>query len=378
MAESETQITKRKATKQLLKYFLIIVAVIFAGAFAIHLFEHGKEANIHTFFDAIWWALVTITTVGYGDLYPVSFWGRIIGIIFIMLGFIAFSIFTAFIASTFIDIKFKERKGLGTIKQKNHIVICGWNSSTNKILDFLSNVDNKKTVVLLNELDADEIANIQSKFPNLDIKFIKGDFTNQDILNRTNIKQASHVILMYDESKPNSVPSDERTIIAVHNIIYMKLKGKISVQLKDEKYLPNIRQEKIHNVVIYDNIGGNLLANSTLYPAVPDFVQELIKYKNGIGFREMEIPKDFIGKTFGELLNYFLTENIILIGIVSEQLEFTIDKILSDDSSSIDQFIKEQFEKSRKKLPTDKTKSYIKIKPDNDYVIQENDKAIVI
>ena len=378
MPQSETQITKRKATKQLLKYFLIIVVVILTGAFAIHLFEHGKEANIRTFFDAIWWALVTITTVGYGDLYPVSFGGRIIGIIFILLGFIAFSIFTAFIASTFIDIKFKERKGLGTIKLKNHIIICGWNSSTHKILEFLSNISNKKSVVLLNELDADEIANIQSKYPNLDIKFIKGDFTNQDILSRTNIKQASHIILMYDESKPNSVPSDERTIIAVHNIIYMKLKGKISVQLKDEKYLPNIRQEKIHNVIIYDNIGGNLLANSTLYPAIPDFIQELIRYKNGVGFREIEIPKEFIGQTFGDLLNHFLKDNILLIGIVSEQIEFTIDKILSDDSSSIDQFIKQQFEQSRKNLPTEKAKSYITIKPDNDYVIQENDKAIVL
>ena len=158
----------------------------------------------------------------------------------------------------------------------------------------------------------------------------------------------------------------------------MKLKGKISVQLKDEKYLPNIRQEKIHNVIIYDNIGGNLLANSTLYPAIPDFIQELIRYKNGVGFREIEIPKEFIGQTFGDLLNHFLKDNILLIGIVSEQIEFTIDKILSDDSSSIDQFIKQQFEQSRKKLPTEKAKSYIKIKPDNDYVIQENDKAIVL
>ena len=46
--------------------------------------EHQKTGgDIKNFFDAIWWSLVTITTVGYGDLVPKTFWGRIIGIVFI-------------------------------------------------------------------------------------------------------------------------------------------------------------------------------------------------------------------------------------------------------------------------------------------------------
>ena len=373
---------RNKNLNLLIRSSILILIVILLGAGSILLFEYkDKSADITNFFDAVWWSLVTITTVGYGDMVPVTFWGRIIGIIFILLGFISFSIFTAFIASGFIDNKIKARKGLNKIKEKNHIVICGWNGSTNKILKFINNnaMHSYSTIALINELDEERFAALQNTYPDWELRFIKGDFTSQEIQTKANIKDAKQIILMYDESKPNSPPSDERTIIAAHNIIYSKVKGKISLQLKDEKYLPNIRRDKIHNVVIFDDVGGNLLANSTINPSIPDFIQEILKFKDGKGFNEAEIPSDYQGKTFGELFSYMKEKKtLIVLGIVSMQAEFSIDKILSEDSSDIDSFIKRQFEKSNKKFKVDESKNFIKIKPEDSYVIQPNDRAIVL
>jgi voltage-gated potassium channel len=369
----------------LLKNVLIILCVVLAGALGVLFFEYkadlGGDNVIKNFFDAIWWSLVTITTVGYGDLYPVTFWGRIIGIIFILLGFIAFSTFTAFIASTFIDKKIKESKGLGNIKGKNHIMICGWNNSAYRILDLIMKIKGKDvpTVILVNEKDEGFINSMHNRYNQLDLKFIKGDFTNQDIFQKGSLKEAKHLIFLYDESQPQGTPSDERTIIAAHNISYMKIKGRITLQLKDRKYLPNIRREKIQNVVIFDEVGGNLLANSTFNPSVPDFIQEALKFEDGKGFKEIDIPSEFYGKTYRELFdNLREKQENILLGIVSIQPEFSIDEILSDDTSNIDQFIKRQFELSGRKLKKDEAKNYIKIKPADDYVIQSSDKAIVI
>ncbi len=344
--------------------------------------EHQKAgSDIKNFFDAIWWSLVTITTVGYGDLVPKTFWGRIIGIVFIFLGFTIFSTFTAFIASTFIDRKIKERKGLNKIRERNHILICGWNASAKKILDFISKLDPAEipNIVLINELDESKFSAFQNHYPDLDIKFINGDFTNQEVLLKGNVKEAQHIILLYDESKPNSSPSDERTIIASHNIAYLKLKGKITMQLYDEKYLPNIRRDMVQNVIIFDDVGGNLLANSTINPAVPDFIQEILKFSDGKGFKEVDIPNEFVTKTFAELTEFLKKErDLILLGIVSIHPKVSIEQILSDDTSSIDKFIKQQFELSGKKFKSSETKSNIKIKPDDEYIIQETDKAIVL
>jgi voltage-gated potassium channel len=373
---------RNRKIELLLKNILIIFLVILIGAIGVLLVEyHAANKNIKDFFDAVWWSLVTITTVGYGDFYPVSFWGRIIGIIFILLGFVAFSTFTAFIASNFIDKKIKESKGLSNIKEKNHIMICGWNNSANKILDFIMKMNPKDIpiVVLVNELEEGVISSLQNNYPDIELKFIKGDFTNQEILLKGNVKEAKHIILLYDESKPDTPPSDERTIIAAHNINYLKLKGRINLQLKEKKYLPNIQREKIQNVVIFDDVGGNLLANTILNPSVPDFIQEALKFYKGKGFHEVSIPEEFINKTFLELSQYLREKkNFILLGIVSIQPKFSIEKVLSDDTSSIDRFIKTQFELSGKKFKVEDKKSHIKIKPENDYIIQDTDKAIVL
>ena len=64
----------------------MICLIVLAGAIAVLAVEYNNPNSvIKDFFDAIWWSLVTITTVGYGDLVPITFWGRIIGIIFIVL-----------------------------------------------------------------------------------------------------------------------------------------------------------------------------------------------------------------------------------------------------------------------------------------------------
>ncbi len=360
----------------------MICIVVLAGAIAVLAVEYNNPSSvIKDFFDALWWSLVTITTVGYGDMVPITFWGRIIGIIFIFLGFTIFSLFTAFIASSFIDKKIKERKGLNKITEKNHILICGWNNSAKKILDYISRLDPAEipNIALVNELDEGEFSSLQNHYPDLQIKFIIGDFTNQEILLKANIKDAKHIILLFDESKTNSTPSDERTIIAAHNIIYMKLKGRISIQLHDEKYLQNIRREKISNVVIYDNLGGNLLANSTVNPSIPDFIQEVLRSTEGKGFKEIPIPSAFVNKPFEELSEFLRDErDLIILGIVSVFPEVSIEEIISDDSSTIDQFIKSQFELSGKKFKTDTAKNRVTLKPENDYIIQDTDRAIVL
>ena len=71
-------------------------------------------------------------------------------------------------------------------------------------------------------------------------------------------------------------------------------------------------------------------------------------------------------------------KNFVTLGIVSVNPEVSIAQILSDDSSSIDKFIKQQFELSGKQFKMGESTSKIKVKPDDDYIIQDSDKAIVL
>ena len=101
----------------------VTLAIVFVCSLAVFYFEHNKiEANIHSLWDGFWWAIVTAAAVGYGDRYPVSVAGRIIGILLIFSGVGLMSLLTATIASVFVERKIREEKGLENTIIKIHVV----------------------------------------------------------------------------------------------------------------------------------------------------------------------------------------------------------------------------------------------------------------
>jgi voltage-gated potassium channel len=84
--------------------FLLAAAVfVLNGAVIVYLFErHAPGSNIHTLGDAVWWAFVTVTTVGYGDFYPVTTLGRITACFIMGTGLLTLAVVTAQVASSFV------------------------------------------------------------------------------------------------------------------------------------------------------------------------------------------------------------------------------------------------------------------------------------
>lgn len=88
---------------------IAILMVIFSST-AILQVETAPNSNIKTAEDAIWWAYVTVTTVGYGDKYPVTTEGRIIAAVLMTVGVGLFGTFTGFLASLFVEDRNEQSK----------------------------------------------------------------------------------------------------------------------------------------------------------------------------------------------------------------------------------------------------------------------------
>jgi voltage-gated potassium channel len=109
----------RASTTFFATLFLVIAVVEFAGMAEYVIERDAAGANIRTPADALWWGFVTITTVGYGDQYPTTILGRVVGTALLFAGVALFSVLTGFIANAFLAPRGRPRTGTlpeGTIE----------------------------------------------------------------------------------------------------------------------------------------------------------------------------------------------------------------------------------------------------------------------
>jgi voltage-gated potassium channel Kch len=98
-----SELYARRASSTFFATMFLVLAVIEFAGMAVYYVERGQPgANITSGGDAVWWGLVTITTVGYGDRFPVSAQGRIVGTLLLFAGIALFSVLTGFIANQFL------------------------------------------------------------------------------------------------------------------------------------------------------------------------------------------------------------------------------------------------------------------------------------
>lgn len=93
---------QNRARNALLGGSFVAVVVVFLSSFSILHFEGAAEGNIRSAEDALWWAICTVTTVGYGDLYPTSWEGRIVAFMLMVTGASSFGALSGLIASSFL------------------------------------------------------------------------------------------------------------------------------------------------------------------------------------------------------------------------------------------------------------------------------------
>ncbi|HPU99858.1 MAG TPA: NAD-binding protein [Candidatus Cloacimonas acidaminovorans] len=352
---------------------LLLISALLAWAFE----QKGTQENtIKSFWDGIWWAIVSIATVGYGDKYPVTFQGRLVGIILIIVGYSSLSFFTGLVASLFVEDRLKGAKGLKTIRTHNHIVICGWNNTAEFFLKALleKQVSEMDICIVINATP-DFFERLESRFPTLSLKFVRGDAIQEETLKRASVETSAQVIILADEQLDRSV-ADDHSIIVANAVHYLTKNDKITVQLVNPENRSMLQRLGIRNIIIWDDIGGYILANSIAdnnYLAV--FCQLVQDKQNHL--QTQKIPSDFIGKSFGDLSDYYYREcGYLLLGLLTKEPGLELSSIFTEDISGIDQFIQYALTKSQKKIREEK--SNIRWKPEKDVQLQKNDYAILM
>lgn len=356
--------------------------ILFAGAVSILLLERPVNKSLSGLGDALYWAIISMTTTGYGDITPFTPGGRVVAIIIVISGIILLSIVTSTVTSIFVEKKIREGKGLETIKFKGHTVICGWNGNATEVIDALLRLAPAKglKLVFINELPEGEIEALRYRYREEHFKFLRGDFTQEEVLTRANIQQAGSAILLADTSGQRSLEkADDRTILATLAIKSLAPEVKTCAELLNMENRVHLKRANVDEIIVRGEHLGSLLAGAAASPGLPRVFFGLLSPQEENKLWKVPIPASWVGKTAGELAAYFKKEHqALLIGLLSEQKGLGLEQILTDDYSAIDQFIKRKFEEAGKNLLRPPDRIMATLNPPDDRIITAEDAAVVL
>lgn len=352
---------------------LILMLIIFVS-------EQETNSKINSMFDAIWYTIVTITTVGYGDITPESLSGRIAAMILLIAGVAIFGALSGQFASFLFDRQQKKYKGLlNMTKMKNHFLICGWKPNFEKILSGIMNANPEvptERIVILNKASQSEIDRIKSDTRFKGINYLHGDFTDEDTLLKAQIKTAERALILTDMSEQfSSLENDSRAVLAVITMKNLNPRIYCVAEIADSKFEKHLSIARCDEIILSSDYEQNLLVQASSGKGMSHILRELISEDSSGEIIILDIPQEFIGKTYGEYKSFLNTDDV-LIGLLENTGNFyqRRKEALAEAQKNPNM---EKIVANLKKVKTLQS-NLPRFTPDKNYIIPGNSKAIFI
>ncbi|MBW2525875.1 MAG: ion transporter [Deltaproteobacteria bacterium] len=292
-----------------LGYIGVVTLVMWVTSAALfYRLEHGHNESIQTFTDALWWSMTTLSTVGYGDLYPSTDGGRVVAIFTMVLGIGLLGAVAATVAAALIEFRDRGKRGMRRYSVRDHLLVCGWNEKAlTAIRNFRLDPRHEATdVVVVADIDT-------SPIEEAGIRFVRGSPGRMAILRRANAEKAGAAIVM--ASDPYDPRSDHESALTVTSLRRLNGDMRIAVELVDGGNQEHVIYAGCNSVIDKGTTIANLLVRSVQDIGVSDVVCELLSSEVGSEMYRVRIDEEFVGKTFKEYAVQMLDEAASVIGI---------------------------------------------------------------
>ena len=293
----------------------LLLNILFGIGF--YLAESSVQDNL-SLTDSIWWAMVTMTTVGYGDYFPQTFIGRFfIAYPCFLLGIGLIGYLLGTLAESFIHLTAKKRKGQLHIRMQDHIIICHC-PSVNKVLNMIEELratpDSAKSDIIVID---DKLEEIPAEFLKQDIRFVSGDPTDEEVLNRASVSKARGAIIL---AKNPGLAESDNSSFAIGTIIEMIEEEtghpiKTVVEVVSPRNSKMFERSAVDGLIVAEGISDQMIVQEFFHPGIHKTFAQLLTNTRGSQFYNFDTT--LVGHTFVELqmaaLNY--REDLQIIGL---------------------------------------------------------------
>lgn len=295
------------------------VALILGSTLVIHYLEPD---TFSTPFDALWWVMTTVTTVGYGDYYPVTVEGRVFAIFLYIFGIGLIGVVIGKVVDFFSEFKRKREEGRMIYKGEGHLVIIGWSSKANFAVQEILQSTLDTDVVIIDQLD---------KAPLLmeRVYYIKGQATSDETLANANILKAKAVLIFADDTIQNHELADGKTLLIASSIEQLGQHVHTIVEILNENHIKNFKHIHIDDFLLSHETVSGLALRAAISKGITGIYSQLISRRYGDDLYQLKpIPE---WKTYKDAFHALLLEGATLIA----------DKEKLDINRRLDDFIKE-------------------------------------
>ncbi len=250
--------------------------------------------------DMVYFTVVTLVTVGYGDIVPVTQKAKVIDTLIITPGRIAVWLLFIGTAYEFIFQQYRERFHMRRNKKrlKGHVIVCGFSSIGRFVVkELLAKMFPKKQIVIVSNDEEDCEAAANEGFVTL-----IGDATREEVLKDALIDRAAYIIV--------TTGRDDTNILASLTARDLNPTLTVVVRANEGENVKLLRRSGADVIVNPNHAGGNLMAAATRRPHAADMLEDLLSSQTGVDIDERPVRDHEIGKHPKEL------RSIVVIGVL--------------------------------------------------------------
>ena len=287
----------------------------------VHFESQSEDSNIKDVYDAVWYTVVTLTSVGYGVHYPTTPEGKVLGLVAVLgsLGVLSYVVSKISIKYS-VYMENKKTGQFGT-KFKDHFVIIGWDSFSKQVAKQIVRAG-KKVAIVTNSKS--EVEWIEDSFKKDEVFVLFADYNNYEMLAKTNIQHSLKVFVNFDD--------DANSLIHIINIkkVYPNLNFLVTLNSPDLK--ETFKSIGVIYIVSKNEIASKLVASYIFEPDAAFLTEDLMEASKNeteydIAQYHVEKENPYLNKDYTDAFYDLKKEyNAVLIGIAKTKENYRLIK----------------------------------------------------
>ena len=268
---------------------LLIGLAVVIGVASLIVWFSDTDRSWGALGESINWSVSTVFGQGEPSFVSTPI-GWAVGWLLALFGVAILATITGALVGFVIDFLLKEGQGMGAAGYKEHIVICGWNSTARDLVAELSSDDYGARLVLLADLERSPAGN--------DVYFVRGVPSNESDLHRAGIESALTAIVCPMDGSDQADMSSILTVLAIES---MAPHVRTVVEVNNPEHVPHFRRAEVDEVMVTSRLASHLLARSALYPGLSELVTDLVSGGEGAELYRVDLPDECVGAPIDEV-----------------------------------------------------------------------------